>query len=173
MTRLVRTVFCLFFGFSIAIPVRPQDKSVGPPRAQVTFYSTGSFWKASMPGYKYGKFAGPIFDEKHQLAYIKPGHFITFNLAPGPHTFSTNYWMIESSKGGAHLKVDLVANQHYYIGTYLKTTPLLVISTPHMEETTCLGAQKDAIKAKPLEYDDLEKDGIPFAVSETAFPQCQ
>ena len=172
MTRLSRIALYLLLGLPTGIPVLAQDKSVGAPQAQVTFYSTGSFWKAARPGYKYGTFAGLIFDDKHRLANITPGHFITFDLAPGPHIFSANYWVGQNPKGGAHLKVDLVANQHYYIGTYFKTTSLLIISTPRIEQSTCQDAQKDAASAKPLESKHLEQEGIPLALSETSFPRC-
>ena len=150
MARLLGTTFCLLLGFMIALPAHGQDKQAASKLVQVTFYSAGDFWKASMPGYKYGMFTGPIFDNKQQLANITAGHFVTFNLSPGTHIFSTNYWVAQTSKGGAHLKVDLVANQHYYIGTYLKTTPLLIMSIPHIEQTTCNEAQKRAARAKPL-----------------------
>jgi len=172
MTKLLGTTFCLLLGFITALPARGQDKQAESKLVEVTFYSTGDFWKASLPGYKYGMFSGPIFDNKQQLVNITPGHFVTFNLSPGTHIFSTNYWLAQTSKGGAHLKIDLVANQHYYIGTYLKTTPLLMVSTPHIEQTTCNEAQKHAASSKPLGIEHIKEEAIPLAVSETYFPQC-
>jgi hypothetical protein len=172
MTKLSRNALYLLLELSTGIPVFAQDKSVGPSQAQVTFYSTGSFWTAARPGYKYGTFASLIFDHKHRLANITRGRFITFSLAPGPHIFPRNIGSAENPKGGAHLKVDLAANQHYYIDTYFKTTSLLIISTPRIEQSTCQDAQEDAVNAKPLESKHIEQESILLAVSETSFPQC-
>jgi hypothetical protein len=174
MKRLMGVPLVLFL---LIFPASSQDKVASapptPPQVLVTFYSTGSFWKAAMPGYKFGAFSGLIFDDNRQLAQIRPGHFVTFKLNPGSHVFSANYWLNGHPKGGAHLKRNLDANQHYYIGTYFKTTPLLVLSTPRIEEADCNDAQKDAASATPLAREHIKDDALTFAISETSFPQCR
>jgi hypothetical protein len=138
--------------------------------AQVTFYSTGSFLKAAAPGYKYGKFVGRIMDEYDQLAMLTPGHFVTFNLDPGKHTFSANSWMIPRPEGGGHLEIDLVAGKHYYVGAYLES--LVLISTFRMEQRTCEQAQQDNKNSKPLDRKHLRDYGLARVLAETSFPTC-
>ena len=171
MTRLLNFSRCVLFGIA-ATSLFAQDKTADPQLAPVTFYSTGSFWKSSVPGYNHGPFDGMIFDGKSQLAHISPGHFVTFNLSPGQHIFAANYWVSRTSKGGAHLKIDLAPNHHYYVGTYFKTTPLLVLSTPRIEQASCEDAQKHAQGATPLESKHVDKESITLLVSESAFPHC-
>lgn len=161
----------------VALPALTQDKSMPPANpvgdaALVTFYSTGSFWKSAAPGYKYGAFAGLIFDGSQQLAHIRPGRFVTFSLPPGPHVFTTNFWVFATPKGGAHLDLNLVANHHYFLGTYFETTPLLVISSPAIEEVECQDAQKNATKAEPLARNHIKENVRYTTVAESSFPPC-
>jgi hypothetical protein len=168
-TELVKIALCFFVLTSTG---SGQDKAVAPTQAEVTFYSTGSFWKSAIPGYKHGDFIGLIFDDEHILALMKQGRFVTFNLAPGKHIFSTNYWLNRSPEGGAHLQVDLVAGQHYFVGTYFTTSPALVVSTPRIEQATCQQAEENAKSAKPLARHNIQKDALPLALSESSFPTC-
>ena len=153
----------LFACFIVSAPsALTQDKSPSAPLlAQVTFYSNRSFWKTALPGYKHGEFVGLIFDDDRQLARMKPGHFVTFNLPPGAHVFSANVWLIPSPQGGAHLKTVLEAGKHYYIGTYFESVGL--ISVPHLEQASCQQAQKSAGGAKPLSIRDIEEKSVPSA----------
>jgi hypothetical protein len=167
MTRLLGVAFSIFV---FAHAAWTQSKTVGPPQVQVTFYSSGSFLKAAIPGYKYGNFAGRIMDEYDQLAMLTPGHFITFELDPGPHTFSANTWMLPRPEGGGHLTIDLVAGQHYYIGTYLQS--LVLVSNFRIEQRTCQEAQQDNKTTQPLDQKHLNKYGIARVVTETSFPTC-
>lgn len=157
---------------SISTSTLSQTVTPPAPKAQVTFYSSGSFLKADIPGYQYGAFVGRIFDEYDQLAMMRPGYFITFNLDPGPHTFSANSWMSPRPEGGGHLTVDLVANRHYYVGTYTENTPLLVISTFRLEQRTCQQADDDNLNTKPLDAKHLKKYGHATVVAEPSFPRC-
>jgi hypothetical protein len=147
-----------------------QGATVVSPQVQVTFYSSGNFLKSAMPGYKYGKFSGRIMDEYDQLAMLTFDHFITFNLDPGPHTFSANSWMIPRPEGGGHLKIDLVVGKHYYIGTYLE--PLLVASKFRFEQRTCEEAQQENKNTKSLERKHLKDYGLARVFAETSFPTC-
>jgi hypothetical protein len=169
MMRIATIFLCLGL---LTLPASSQTAASTAPQALVTFYSSGSHWKSAMPGYKYGAFAGRILDEYDQLAMISPGNFVTFKLDPGPHTLTANAWMIPRPEGGGHLEIDLVAGQHYYVGTYNVTTPLLVISVPYMEQRTCEEAQHENKSTKPLERKHLKKYGDSRAVVETSFPAC-
>jgi hypothetical protein len=169
MPRNLSLLFCVLL---FAPYMFCQTMSANAPKAQVTFYSSGSLLKAAIPGYKYGGFSGRIFDEYDQLAMIRLGDFITFSLDPGPHTFSANAWVSPSPKGGGHLIVDLVANQHYFIGAYTETTPLLVLSTFRLEQRTCQQAVDDNRNTKPLDPKHLKKYGQANLIVETSFPQC-
>ena len=97
---------------------------------------------------------------------------MTFSLSPSPHVFTTNSWVFASSKGGAHLNFDLIANHHYYVGTYFETTPLLVVSSPAIEEVECQDAQKDAVKAEPLGRNHIKENIRTTALVESSFPPC-
>src|ERR1700691_3897538 len=156
-TELVKIALCFFVLPSAGFG---QDKAVAPTQAEVTFYSTGSFWKSSIPGYKHGDFIGLIFDNEHILALINQGRFVTFSLAPGKHIFSSNYWLNRSPEGGAHLEVDLVAGQHYFVGTYFATDPVPISSTPRIEQATCQQAEENAKNAKPLARHNIHKDAL-------------
>jgi hypothetical protein len=129
----------------LARPALPQNAPPALPKAQVTLYSSGSFWKSARPGYKHGDFAGRIFIGEDQLAMIRPGHFVTFELDPGIHT--------------------------YYLGTYLETT-LLFGSEFRIELSDCADAQKDNLKTKPLDAKHLKDYGKTRVVTQTSFPPC-
>ena len=131
----------------------------------------GASGRLAYPVYKHGNFAGLIFDEYDELALIRPRHFITFKLDAGPHTLSANSWMIPRPEGGGHLKVDLVAGQHYYIATYYSTASL-VLTLPLLEQRSCQDAQKDTARATPLDQKHLRRYGAGRAVDETSFPPC-
>ncbi|MGD0799401.1 MAG: hypothetical protein ABR910_16920 [Acidobacteriaceae bacterium] len=167
MTRIANIVLCTALA---ALPASSQVPTAPTSQAQVTFYSTGSFWKTSLPGYKYGDFKGRIMDEYDQLAMLSPGEFVTFNLDPGPHTFSNNSWMIPRPEGGGHVEIDLVAGQHYYVATFLRSVP--IGWDFRMEQRTCQQAQLDNKKTKPLDRKHLKEYGAPRVVSETTFPAC-
>ena len=169
MARLWACFVCFFILTPFALT---QGKPTSAPEAQVTFYSTGSFWKTVQPGNKHGVFKGLIFDDKQPLAQMKGGRFVTLSFLAGEHVFSANYWFDKNPKGGAHLKLDLAPGQHYYIATYLNARPLLIASIPLIEQSSCGDAQKDAAAAKPLPKRDLEKEAVPYLIQETSFPAC-
>ncbi len=155
---------------SAVISSSAQSTPTLPPQVKVTFYASGNFLKSAMPGYKYGKFSGRIMDEYNQLAMLTFDRFVTFNLDPGPHTFSANSWMIPRPETGGHLKVDLVAGKHYYIGVYLQT--YLYLSRFRLEERTCDEAQQENKSTKPLDAKHIKDYGVPRFVSDTSFPTC-
>jgi hypothetical protein len=151
-------------------PALAQQTSAGGAQAQVTFYSSGSFAKSILPGYKYGKFIGRIMVEHDQLAMLTPGHYVTFNLDPGEHTLSNNSWMIARPEGGGHVKVDLVGGKHYYIATFLRSVP--IGWDFRMELRSCEQAQKDNEHATPLDQEHLKEYGKSRVIAETTFPAC-
>jgi hypothetical protein len=77
------------------------------------------------------------------------------------------------AKGGLHVTINLVADQHYFIETSVLNSGFafgnvnLVI-----KEVTCEGAQQDNVDTKPLEPTHLRPDGVPIAVSDKTFLQC-
>jgi hypothetical protein len=136
----------------------------------VTFYSSGSFLKSAIPGYKHGKFAGRIMDGQKQLAMLGFDRFITFNLEAGEHTLTANSWMLSSPVGGGHIKLDLLPGQHYYVATYLRDWS--VVPDFRMEQRSCQQAQDDNQATKPLEQKHIKDYGLTRAVSEVKFPAC-
>jgi hypothetical protein len=169
----MRLTCTVFFVLGLALPAFAQNVATAPPQAQVTFYSHGVTVMGGLPGHEPGAFKGRIYDEDHQLAFIEPGHFVTFNLNPGLHILSATWWITKHAKGGSHVTINLVADQHYFIETSVLNSGFafgnlnLVI-----KEVTCEGAQQDNVHNKPLEPTHLRPDGVPIAVLDKAFPQC-
>jgi hypothetical protein len=152
------------------VPTLSLAQSPAPPTAKVTFYSSGSMWKASIPFYKHGQFAGRIMDGDKQLAMLRPGKFVTFNLDPGEHTLAANSWMIASPVAGGRLKIKLEPGQHYYVGAYIETVNIVTIF--RLEEHTCEKAQLDNKTTKPLKTEHIKDYGRPREATETVFPPC-
>lgn len=109
-------------------------------------------------------------DEYDTLAMLQPGHFVTFNLDAGPHTFTANSWVLPRPEGGAHLEISLIAGKHYYIGTYLE--PLLIAFKFRIEESDCQDAQEDNKRTKPLDRKHIREYGASRVVAEASFPAC-
>lgn len=120
---------------------------------------------------KHGKFIGQILDGSDRLAYLTPGHFVTFQLAAGKHVLVANSWLNPSQAGGGHLELTLVAGQHYYVAAYLDNRGVFV-PLFRLEQHQCDQVQKETAKLKPLNSDDLHKYGQGHAVIESSFPIC-
>lgn len=160
-------VFLAFLGSASA-----QNSQTALPEAEVTFYSAGSFWKAIQPGYKHGAFKGWILDDEQPLVELKSDRFATFRFLSGKHTFSANLWFNKSSKGGAHVQLNLMPGRHYYLSTYLSEKTLLVAQLPFMEQRSCQDAQKDAEKVKLLPQVNVVKEASAYLVADNSFSQC-
>ncbi len=160
---------------SVEAAVLPSAAQTAPDApAQVTFYSHAVTVLGGLPGHQPAAFKGRIFDEDRQLAFMEPGHFVTFNLTPGPHILSATWWIAKHAKGGAHLPINLVANQQYFIETMVLNSGLLFGTVNlHIKDVSCSSAQQDNLHSKPLEPSHLRPDGVPLAVPATAFPPCQ
>lgn len=157
----------------------PQDTSKGqdasappksPDQALVTFFSTGHFLNSAVPGNKHGEFIGRIMDKDGQLAMLTSDHFVTFRVDAGPHTFSANSWMLATPQTGGHLKLDLVAGKHYFIGAY--TQSFLYYTRFRLEEHTCQEAKRQNESTEPLDPKHLKDHGKTMYVPETVFPDC-
>ncbi len=136
------------------------------PTALVTFYSSGNFWSMG-----HGKFIGEILDGGHQLTLLTAGHFVTFQLDAGEHVFAANSWLNPTQTGGGHLKLDLIAERHYYVAAYLDNRGILV-PLFRLEQHPCDQVQKETVKVKPLNPEDLHNYGQRHAVIESNFPPC-
>ncbi|WP_263417327.1 hypothetical protein [Terriglobus albidus] len=157
----------------------PQGQSKGedasappksPDQALVTFFSSGHFLKSALPGYKHGEFLGRIMDKDGQLAMLTFDHFVTFRVDAGPHTFSANSWLLPTPQTGGHLKLDLVAGKHYFVGAY--TQSFLYYTRFRLEAHTCQEAKEINEKTEPLDPKHLKDHGKAMYIPETAFPDC-
>ncbi|ADW71547.1 hypothetical protein AciX9_4617 (plasmid) [Granulicella tundricola MP5ACTX9] len=163
----------LNFSILAAIPALAQGSPVAPPPAQVTFYSHGVTMLGGLPGHDPAAFKGRIFDADHQLAFMEPSHFITFNMAPGLHTLSATWWTAKHSNSGAHITLNLVGGEQYFIETMVLNSGFMFGSVSlKIREVTCEGARRDNTHSKPLEATHLRPDGVPIALLSTTFPQC-
>jgi hypothetical protein len=167
MTRLAR----IFLGILLLpLPAFAQDTPPAPSPVQVTFYSSGKTFM-TLPGSR-AAFVGKVFDEDRELALPGRRRFVTFNLAPGIHVLSSNWWLTTGPAGGTHLTINLVAGIHYYISTSFEEAGLGGTKII-MKEVTCEDAQQANVDTKPLEQKHLRPDGIASALTQTTFPQCQ
>jgi hypothetical protein len=98
--------------------------------------------------------------------------FRSNNFAPGPHVFSATWWTAKHAKSGAHVTLNLAANAHYFIETFLLNTNFLGAVKIYINGVTCEGAQKENVSSKPLEPTHLTPDGIPISVHDMSFPVC-
>jgi hypothetical protein len=137
--------------------------------AQVTFYSNPITVSGGLPGRDLGAFKGRIFDGDHQLAFLEPGHFVTFRISPGLHDLSAASWMNSHSKPGAHITMNIGSGQQYFVecGT-TSFGPIFVI-----RDVACTKAQIANQKTKALEAVHVRPDGKPILVSGSSFPKCQ
>lgn len=156
-----------------AIPALAQGPPVASPSAQVTFYSHGVTILGGLPGHDPAAFKGRLFDADHQLAFMEPGHFITFNMAPGLHTLSATWWTTKHSNSGAHITLNLVEGKQYFIETMVLNSGFMFGSVSlKIREVTCETAERDNTHSKPLEATHLRSDGVPIALPSTTFPPC-
>ena len=73
---------------------------------------------------------------------------------------------------GTHMiPVVLGPDQHYYVGVFMATSHLVVVSVS-VEQASCEDAIKYARKAKPLPAKHVNPTHLSLVVSETSFPQC-
>jgi hypothetical protein len=167
MTRIAR----IFLGILLLpLPAFAQDTPPAPSPVQVTFYSSGKTFM-TLPGSR-AAFVGKVVDEDRELALLGRRRFVTFNLAPGIHVLSSNWWLTTGPAGGTHLTINLVAGIHYYISTSFEEAGLGGTKII-MKEVTCEDAQQANVDTKPLEQKHLRPDGIASALTQTTFPQCQ
>lgn len=161
----------LVVGLALIYKLSPaQAANTAAPSAQVTFYSGGKTFSSGLPG-KQAAFFGNIFDNQHELALLERHRFVTFNLTPGIHTLSSNYWMTNHADGGARMTMDLAAGGHYFIRAFFEGTRLWG-SQVVLAETTCEDAKQLSTDTKPLEQKHFRRDGVQLAVAESKFPQC-
>ena len=167
MMRLATT----FLGaFMLPLQAFAQNTPPAPLPVQVTFFSSGKSF-LMLPGSR-AAFVGKVFDEHRELALLGRHRFVTFNLAPGIHVLSSNWWLTTGPAGGTHLTIDLVPGIHYYISESLEEVGLGGTKII-MEEVTCEDAQQANVDTKPLAHKHIGRDGITTALAQATFPRCQ
>jgi hypothetical protein len=173
MHMKTRTIFLTLGFLTLAQTPRAQSTAVAKPQALVTFYSHGVTPLGGLPGHGSSAFKGRIYEGDHQLAFMEPAHFVTFSFDPGPHMFSATWWTTTHAKGGAHVAMELDADQHYFIEAVVLNSGFAFGNVNlFIKEVTCEGAQADNLRTKPLEPTHLRPDGAPIAVADKYFPKC-
>ncbi|HEX4308431.1 MAG TPA: hypothetical protein VHZ25_00315 [Acidobacteriaceae bacterium] len=121
----------------------------------VTFYSYGASVKTekagTMPTVR--PFTGWLFDGQQRLARAQDGHFVTFHLAAGQHSFSA---ALDSDKPGKEPVVVTVRDGqhscfHLYSKVELNDALLYVGLAGKVEPVRCGDAAEGVGKSKPLE----------------------
>lgn len=154
----------------VSAALAQRDPTSGS-NAQVTFYSHRVTLLGGLVGHSPAAFKGRLFDADEQLAFIEPGHFVTFEMTPGNHVFTAASWMAMHAKGGSPTAIDLAADQQYFLEVQVLKVGLGGTRTL-VKEVTCEAAKQDNIAAKPLEPVHLRPAGRALIVSQTSFPLC-
>jgi hypothetical protein len=122
----------------------------------VTFYSVGTTMRggvaiAVVPAGK-EPFTGWLFDGKQRLAHAQSGHFMTFDLPAGPHSFSATYK--SDLPGLTVLQLNVERNQHYCFRLSANYVNYIVLPIQHVDsridQVTCQQAFQEAGTSKPL-----------------------
>lgn len=136
--------------------------------ASVTFYSNKTSLLGGLPGAQGAAFKGRLFWGDKQLAFMEPGHFITFAFAPGKYYFTAASWLIKSPTGGYDFSLDVEAGHHYFLEATSRNLPPFF----GLNLIKCDKATKAAGRNKPLERVHISPDGAALVVQESAFPTC-
>jgi hypothetical protein len=103
-------------------------------------------------------FTGWLFDGKERLAHAQSGHFMTFHLPAGPHTFSATYK--SGLPGLAALQLNVESNQHYCIRLSANYVNYVVLPIQHVDsridQVKCQQALQEAGTSKPLGSERVE-----------------
>ncbi len=158
------------FGQQPAPTSTSAQNTTATPAALVTFYSNSMSLEGGFPKQKGAAFKGRLFSDGDQIAFMEPGHFLTISFVPGHYTFTANAWALKTPTGGAHLQLDVLAGQHYFIETASRAMP--VPSYFSIKKMTCNQALKDNAEDKPLESKHVSESAAPFIVAEVSFPTC-
>ncbi len=162
--------FCTFVFFcavgSIAVAQNPQ----------VTFYGGGNPWVTRVPGAKNAGLDGALFLDTHRLAYFRFNRFLTLSMPVGTYHFfaSTKY---DKPDGSPMLELQMVAGQHYFVRVSESNGVADVVSPVRLDQgrielVSCLVAQKEAGKMRPLDAKYLSDDVLSQAVDGWKLPTC-
>jgi hypothetical protein len=140
----------------------------------VTFYSYGASVKDEIPGTlpTVRPFTGWLFDGQQRLAHAQDGHFVTFRLAVGRHSFTA---ALDSGKPGKEpVLVDVRDGQHSCFHLYSKVeldqALLFVGLAGKVKQMPCRDAALGAGKPKPLEAKRIDPAALAEVDASAAFP---
>ena len=156
----------------LAQSAAPSAQSIAPPAepvvATVTFYSNKVSLLGGLPGARGAAFKGHLFWGDTQLAFMEPGHFVTFALTPGTYRFTAASWITKTPVGGYDLLLTMQGGQHYFLEATSRSLPPPFGLNP----IPCEKAEIAAGRNKPLEKVHLSTEGEALVVPETTFPKC-
>jgi hypothetical protein len=169
--RLIALVVLTCPVASIAQGNTPQATASSAKDPLVTFVNNGFSLTGGLPSQKSEGFRGKLFVGDEPLAMMSGAHFVTFHFDPGPIEITAQTWMASGTLGGAHLKLNLVAEKHYFVEVRTR------VSWPAtkafgIKEITCDEARKEHEHDKPLESKHLDNAGQATLAAETSFPAC-
>jgi hypothetical protein len=140
--------------YSAALPAKDVLKDVAIPVGNMPFY-------------------GWLFDGNEKLAHARIGRFMTFQLTPGPHSFSASYR--SSRPGSATARIDIQVDHHYcvrlstrYVNYYV--VPISSVAG-RIDQVPCQQAFQEAGTTKPLEAKRVEPAVRPELDSSVSFPK--
>ena len=122
----------------------------------VTFYSPGNSVKsttASLLPTSQQPFTGWLFDGPQPLVHVQPGHFMSFHLNPGEHSFTVPWHSTRPGKD--QLLINVERGGQHCIRLSAKMTNFELIPyerlNSQIEEVPCPQAQSEAAHMKPIE----------------------
>lgn len=140
----------------------------------VTFYTPGNTVKsetASLLPRSQQPFTGWIFDGQQRLAHVQRGRFMTFQLAPGAHTFTAPWH--PKKPGIDKAVIELVAGEQHCLRLYAKMTNFEVLPyarlNSQIEEIPC-GQVPEAGRLKPIDPRRVDPAVRGELDSATVFP---
>jgi hypothetical protein len=148
-----------------------QTESSSTREPLVTFVNNGFSLTGGLPGQKSEGFRGKLFVGAEPLAMMGGAHFATYHFDPGSIEFTAQTWMASGPLGGAHLKLNLVAGNHYFVEVRTRNS-WPATKAFGIKEITCDEARNQHEQDKPLDAKHLYNAGQVTFVAEASFPTC-
>jgi hypothetical protein len=144
--------------------------------AQVTFYSSGSFYGNFSPDSKHSAFVGYVFDGDKKIGFVQVKHFLTFRLPPGPHVFSASL-SDKHPATNSQLALDLFTGTRYFVRVQEETKAAVLLGIGisgkgRLDAVDCQTAQEEAAKMKPSSAKGIATDWKDKIVITSALPGC-
>ena len=143
----------------------------------VTFYSAGFPFKDQFKTAVTLKgiipFSGWVFDGGQVLAHAEAGHFMTFHIPTGSHSFSVSYNRKHPGKT-ALIQLDIESGHNYCVRLSAKYANYVFVPVSNVnaliDQVDCRTAFHEAGDLKPLEIKRIENSSQTMLDTSNKFP---